>query len=533
MDRVSAGRSSSADPAQVLGESRPARTAARRYWEALGWALGIAVLFVLLLRIAYTETVASDAANNALQAWDLLHGNLDLHGWILADVTFYTFELPLIAVLETVFGLGLTAVHVALALIYLIVAVCAVAVAVTDSRGASRLARAAVVVAVLAAPILNSSDKWIPIGLPDHTGTTAFLLLSALLVDRAPARRFTAPLLCVLLCAGQLGDTTVRYVAVPAIVVMCGYRIIAARSFRTGDTANLLAAAVSVPLSLAIRAAMRHAGAYVAIAPKTQLSPVSQWGHHAALTWGSLRLLFGQVAAPGYPHAGAAAIFGAICMLVAAAGALRVLYRWRTASRAEQALVIAIAANIGVYILSKMAGPSTPHDLVTVLPSGAVLGARALVPRQIAGRARTTVVTGALLAAALVPLAVTAALPAHEETRAPLAAWLQAHGLHDGLSGYWDASIVSLLTGDNVHISAVQVQDGKITRRPWDSDSAWYDPATNDANFVVIDNGLPLRKALQVFGKPAAEYRAGKWQVLTYHHNLLTRLQPARVPPTD
>ena len=30
----------------------------------------------------------------------MLHGNLVLHGWIVGDVTFYTFELPLIAILE-------------------------------------------------------------------------------------------------------------------------------------------------------------------------------------------------------------------------------------------------------------------------------------------------------------------------------------------------------------------------------------------------------------------------------------------------
>ena len=38
--------------------------------------------------------VNADGASNALQAWDMLHGNLLLHGWWLSDVSFYTTELP-------------------------------------------------------------------------------------------------------------------------------------------------------------------------------------------------------------------------------------------------------------------------------------------------------------------------------------------------------------------------------------------------------------------------------------------------------
>jgi hypothetical protein len=536
---MSADSSPPADtgPTQLPGEGHPARTTTRRRQAALAWTVGAAAVFVLLLKIAFTEGTASDAANNALQAWDILHGHLTLHGWILADVTFYTLELPLIAVAEFFFGLGTGAVHVALALVYLIVTICAVVIAVKDSRGASRPARAAVVVAVLAAPMLVVADQWIPIGLPDHTGTTVFLLVSALLVDRAAARRLTASLLCVLLCVilclGQLSDTTVRYVAVPTIVVVCGYRLIAARSVRTRDAGTLLAAAASVPLSLVVRAAMRRAGSYVMVAPKTQLAPISQWGHNAALTWHAVRLLFGETAPPADPPAGAAAIFGSICMLVVAAGMLRVLYRWRAVSRAEQVLLVAIIANIGLYIVSTLAAPNSPHDIVTLLPCGAVLGARAIVPGRIAGRARTIAVTGVLLAAALVPLAVTAAQPTAQSGRIALTSWLRAHRLRYGLSGYWDASSVTLLSRNQVQVRAVIVQDGRIAPKPWDTNTAWYRPAAYDANFVIIDSNLPLPTALRVFGKPVSTHRVGSWQVLIYQHNLLTQLSPIKLPPTD
>ena len=51
---------------------------------------------------------ARDAASIALQAKDMLHGNVLLHGWLAGDVTFYTFELPLFAVIEGVLGAGIS-----------------------------------------------------------------------------------------------------------------------------------------------------------------------------------------------------------------------------------------------------------------------------------------------------------------------------------------------------------------------------------------------------------------------------------------
>ena len=256
----------------------------------------------MLLRIALTENVSSDPANNVLQAWDMVHGHLLLHGWILGDVTFYTFELPLLGIIELFFGVHTMALHVALALVYLLITVFATAIAVTGSRGAARAARAAVVVAVLAAPIFQTTDSWIPISLPDHTGTSLFLLLPFLLIDhpdrddRASAARYTAPLLCLILAAGQLSDVTVRFVAVPAIVVVCGYQLLAARKLVNRDGVNLVAALLSVPLSLAVRAAMLHFGSYVMVAPQMKIAPPSLWPHHARVTWLDIREEFGTVA---------------------------------------------------------------------------------------------------------------------------------------------------------------------------------------------------------------------------------------------
>ena len=301
-------------------ENLRTRPAARRWQAAAAWIAGGLVLFAFFLRISYGERVDSDGANSALQAWDLVHGHLMMHGWIFGDATFYAFELPLNGILELLFGVGNLAVHAGSALTYLIVTACAVALATTSGRGPARVVRAAVVVAVLAVPLLAVPTVWVLLEEPDHIGTSMFLLVCVLLIDRVPDRRFTAPLVGLILCAGQLSDATVRYVAVPAIVAICGYRVLAGRKLRSGDTALVVAAIVSVPLESALRAAMVHFGAFAMVPPKAQLASPRLWPQHASVVWLDVRILFGSASEPGHKLAVASAAFGLICLLAAIFG---------------------------------------------------------------------------------------------------------------------------------------------------------------------------------------------------------------------
>ena len=88
-----------------------ARTRRRRLVSAAVVLAACAGLFWCYLRLSATYPSGSDAASNALEAWDLLHGNWLLHGWTLTDVSFYTTELPEFAAVELVRGLNPGAVH--------------------------------------------------------------------------------------------------------------------------------------------------------------------------------------------------------------------------------------------------------------------------------------------------------------------------------------------------------------------------------------------------------------------------------------
>ena len=503
---------------------------ARRWGAAAAWAAGGAALFAFSLRISLSSRVNSDGASDTLQAWDMLHGNLLLHGWLLGDATFYAFELPVNAITELLFGVGNLAFHAAAALTYLTVVVCAMALAVTDSGGPARAARCAAVVTVLAVPLLTTSSVPMLLEEPDHTGTSAFMLVSFLLIDRAPSRRFTAPLLCLILCAGQLSDLTVRYVAVPTVLLVCGYRVLSARRLRCGDAALAVAAAASVPLTLLIRAVMLHLGAFSAAAPRSHLSPVRQWPHNAVLTWLDIRTLFGAIVRPDTKLGSMGAALGLACLLAAAVGLGRVAWTWRTASRAEQLLGVAIVLNIGAYLVSVM--PQVrflgPHEIIAVLPFGAVLAARACVPARITGVPQALLAVTATVLATLLPLTVAATQPPMRPPTAPLAAWLEAHRLTYGIAGYWDASIVTMQSGNRVQIRSVNIGGKKVLVASYETNVSWYDPSRYDATFVVADLGGSYCIAAfeQYLGRPAATYRVADWFVLLYRTNLLRQIVP-------
>jgi hypothetical protein len=540
---------------------RPAR---RAWWPAAVWVGGAIALFAVFLRISNSFPMDSDGANNALQAWDILHGNALLHGWIIGDATYYTFELPLNVLVESIFGLSAIVPHIVSALVYVILVACAIAVARTGSRGLAVWIRAAVVLAVLAAPLLTAPGVSVAVEKPDHTGTAAITLLCFLIVDRFSERLWMPVLLCVILILGQVGDATVLYVTVPAIAVVSLYKIIFRRNlyrrprrvtlkerFWVPDLLTLAAVGVSIPLANWAYTIMQQLGAYNMISPRNGFaSSWSQVGTNFELTGHGLRYLFGAymptcpigaqgcsaVHMPGAPLGIIGAGFGWLCIAAGLYGFGKVVWRWGRASRAEQLLCVAIVANIAAYAFSGIPVPSNERELIAVVPCAAVLAARALVPERIQGALRARAMIAIAAIAVVLPLAGAASVPTGVGSEVPLATWLEAHHLKYGIGAYWNASAVTVQSGGRVDVRAVKARYFGIIGYPWETKQSWYDPRHNYANFVIANMSGPITNTNvpasvfeRYFGRPAAVHYVANRLILIYRKNLLRLVGPPQV----
>jgi hypothetical protein len=160
--------------------------------------LGVVLLFVAYLQVSRTYPENSDESNDLLMAWDMLHGNVLLHGWYLSDVSFVTTELPQYAILERFFGLHTDTAHIAAAMTYTLVVVLAMLLAKgADGKVPAREAwpRMLLTAGLVFAPQLGVGVFVLLLSL-GHIGTAVPLMLTWLVMDRAgPEGRLVARLL--------------------------------------------------------------------------------------------------------------------------------------------------------------------------------------------------------------------------------------------------------------------------------------------------------------------------------------------------
>ena len=501
------------------------------------------VLFWCYLRQAQTYQLNADPAGQALQAWDMLHGNPLLRGWWLGDVSFYTVELPLNMIIESIIGLRPVEIHVLAALIYTAVVLLTALLAKGGARGGEGVVRALLGAGILLAPSLVLGTRVLMQG-PDHLGTVVPILVMLLVLDRAPERWWVPVLVGVLLTLAQVSDVLATYAAAAAVAVACGVRVCLAivrsqrpRKLPWCDGWLAAAAVISIGLTHLILSGIHAAGGFYMPPPKngTGFAPLAALPTHAWDTSYNLLILFG---ADFFGQSGTVGVILALLHLAGVALALCGLvigllgFFGRAADRVTQVLVagtviIVVAGMFGNY-MSKVVGA---HEIVTVLPFCAVLAGRLLggplVRARLAPLLKTALAVG--LAAYLGALAYNDTQPIQAPLHVDLADWLQAHHLTSGLAPYWESNITSLDSGGQVRLAPLK--PGGASANPYESEWAWFNPAVSRANFVVTVSSPPWDASLVTtdevraqFGPPARTYHFKEYTVMVYDYNLLTRL---------
>jgi len=558
-------------------QTRPTRrrAGARRLAAVVAVAALTIGLFWAYLLQSRGQAANSDAAAQALQGWDLVHGHLLLRGWYLSDVSFYTFEVPLDGLIAVVYGLRSDVIHVAAAAEYALLVLFAALVAAGARRDRRRGGREAWVRGLIAAGIMVAPGAYpgqqVLLLAPDHTGVGVPVLIALLVVDRLRPRRpppvlAAALLVGLLLTWAQLDDPVAEFSCALPFALACATPLAAAAGRRLAgrtrgrggrpvapplpwrraaalhgyDLALLAAAVASFGLAqLANRAINGLGGFYLhAIPAQSQISPWATVPAQVRTLGQNLMYLFGsnfwvrpQVLTDyAYLHL--------IGLAVALIGLLIALWSWPRADRVTRTIVLGLFALFAASAVSPLMQPiSGAHEIAIMVPFGAVLAGRVIGP-WLAGRPASAarVAVACVLAAAgigyLCNLGYNAAQPSRPSVNQALADWLVAHHLTRGISGYWDADVTALGSGGKVTVAPVV--DGAGYGYPWESKASWFDPKGRSADFIIAHvqqlgvGYLSVTLATDRFGKPAREYFLGRTVVLVYDRNLLKSvIQPA------
>jgi len=541
--RSEAPEKSSAPPPKSVAPRAPGRrVAARRLLAAAGAVLVVALLFLAYLRVSRTYPENSDESNDLLMAWDMLHGNVLLHGWYLSDVSFITTELPQYALLVWLFGLHTDTAHIAAAMTYTLVVIFSVLLARGRvPRGEARL-RMLLTAGLMFAPQLGVGVFVLLLSL-GHIGTAVPLLLTWLVIDRCPARWYVPVAVGLLLTWVLIADPLVLLVGVVPLVAVCALRVSRDLARRQDTSVQAVLRARWYELSLAVAAIAAQGLASLAgrlhqayIHPLGyQLAPVHTWPKHAWVTAKGLLALFGAEPV-GSPAAIAFALLHLAGVALVAWAVLRVARRFLSwPDMISQILLVAMVLNVAAYVPSTLANASdlNAREFAVVLPFGAVLAGRTLAAGLQAGLHRrpraVALLAGALLACYGAGLGYAAAQPSVPPMNARLATFLAAHHLTSGISGYWESSVVTV--GSNGAVTIRAVASNPLAPYPWEAKRSWYDPGSNRANFLVTSNApgyfhhwRPKRAAQAALGRPVRTYHTGHYTVYVYDKNLLAEL---------
>lgn len=510
-------------------------------------------LFLLYWGQARSQSVSSDAATIVLQAADMLHGNLLLHGWAMSDVSFYSTELIQYMLLQAVLPMSPALISIAGAMTYTILVLLAGYVAKGRATGREAMLRACVGSGIMLAPALGDFTD-VLLHTPDHLGSAVPVLLAWLVIDRWGPRWYVPVAVCLLLAWGQVADPLLEITGAAAIILACGARVgrramLGRRGGNGPEPARWLepalagAALLSVGLAKLAEIAIRVRGGFVLQPVATRLAGLAKLGAHAVLAGKGLLGLFGavfwtehpEVISPFQVFSSCLHLVGVAMALAAFAMAFRRFFR--RGDLLVAGLATAITLNIAIFIAS-----TYPSDLLSiretseVLPFAAVLAGR-LLPGPLA-RLRLVPALALACAGYLVVLGVNSTAPAGVPAYQNVARWLSAHHLTSGLAaGYWQSNILTLDSRGTVTVRDAWLSRGEFRmpggwkRGAWGFNDQWYDPASNRANFLLTVAGTgsavwrtQLRAAERTFGHPERTYHYDGVTVFTWTGNLLTKL---------
>ncbi len=513
------------------------RRSRRFFFSAAVVAIGLG-LFTCYLRESLTVAPTSDGAANALQAWDMLHGNVLLHGWALSDVSFYTTELPEYMLVEWVHGLTGDVVNIAGALTYTVLVLAAALLAKGSTTGRQAALRLVVAAGIMLSPQVGSGVSVLMLQ-SDHVGTTVPVLLAWLIMDRAGRRPWVPLAVGGLLAWALIADPVVLYIGIAPLLAVASTRAYAEVVCRRGrlsvvwfELSLIVAALVATAIGLKAPALIGSFGGYHVASAPNAFGAAAQMTSRVWLTVQGILLLFGA------NFLGSTFSFGTALVLLHLAGLALAAWAFgrgvRHFARTDDLVVDLLVAGTAIIVAAYLVGVqaanlATTREIAAVLPFGAVLAGRLAADRLPA--AKLVPAAAVVLAGYALTLAANVSQATAPSADGQLATWLTARGYRYGLANYWQANAVTLASRNQVQIRALTTGPTHLIPYRWESKNSWYDPDSHRASFVALlavpptnEHYLPVSWVRMTFGPPARTYHVGRYTVLVWNYNLLTRL---------
>ncbi|MGH9057578.1 MAG: hypothetical protein ACRDYY_17220 [Acidimicrobiales bacterium] len=541
-----------------MSTAHPRRAPAAGIWLAVAVAFAAGV-WVLYLLAAHTVVANSDAATQILEGQSVTGGHVLLAGWTLSLDSFWATEVPFYALAHLLVGVQPYLLPLVPAVIAALVVAAGTLIAVEGRATPAAAAGAVTVVALLLLPTYAMSQFFLRGG--DHIGAVLFALIAFYAIRRG---RWGPGVVVavVVLAAAMLGDLqAMAYGAGPMLVAGVA-TMLRWRSVRAGLPAACAATGGGL-LAFVARRVVDTVGTFSIGAP----NPIASL-HQVIANVGTAFNLGAQMVGTGNGLFGtggvprglqdvrlveaallawclALALLRLLCGVVSGRprrrrgpiGPNRTAW-WQsepTGYLLDDMLVLAAVGSAASYVaLAYATQAAFGRYLVATIIFMVVLAGRVAARTWDRVQARRLKQGVALLAAGVTLCFAASAgylifgpRPANPATS--LATWLQAHDLTSGVGAYWDATITTVESGDQVQVRPVIADPGgRLVRYTRESTADWY--TGRPFQFLVFEpdaiwNGVDLDAAVRTFGRPARTFHVGGYEILVWS-------QPVEISPS-
>lgn len=525
---------------------------AKGYKKADGWIVSITLLcavllilyFALLYRMFGRCLLNSDSANLILEAADILGGNIFLKDWILTGVSFITTDLLAHVAAACFMGVTPECAALAGAIVIFLLTVSSMLFIVKPSMGISNIWGISFFMAFAGFPgvFLMDSARY-------HTAAVVSCMLGLFVVmhlkNLSGIYKKAGYVICVILFStAVMSDAVSILIIIGPLSAISLYELLVdfyvGSSIKSRHLRNIIIAVVSVVLGFILDRLYFMAGGADKnsfLDGKSFLSLNDIPDKIIVFMEAMFRLANADFPAKKIFEISTAFYFVRVLFLfLGFAFAIKCVYDWIVRKNSDYISIIlsmGVIITCGVFILTDIAIDIYGARYLGTIPAIlAVIVIRSIRRLNIAWPNRKALVaflTGGIIAAVILGTQTVHCvfteesehLADHFAASEKLAEVLLEEGLTSGYSSFWEASNVTVMTGNKVHVRAICESSGRIDRFTWFCKNTWYQ---EPANFIVTDEddgyGVTFANVVQVIGKPERIISADTRQILVYDRDI-------------